>query len=393
MGSAILGLRGTGQFNTDFRPTNYRELYTLLEPNGTAPLNALLAMSKSEQVDDPKFNHFLDELPDRVVTISNAAGYAAGVTSLTIAASGNAGFITKNTVLVNARTNEVMQVTADTTGTTLTVIRNVGGTNLAILDADKLVIAGSANPEGGDVGTPVSFDPTLDYNFTQIFRTPFSVSNTLKNTYTRTGDKEKEYKEKALKLHMQDIERAFIFGRRAEVNGSTSQPTRYTGGLMTMIPNVIDVGAATTPGTMTEKDFDRTLIENLFAYGSKQKVAFCGPRIASNMMEIAKNRWQPTQISQGAYGVSFTQYSTFAGDLLVYLHPQFRQLPGMDSTMLVLDLPQLRYRYLANRDTKLLPNRQGNGADGVTHEYLTECGLEMTQSKVHAIVKGWTKVS
>ena len=31
--AGIQGLRGTGQFTTDFRPKNYRELFTLLEPN------------------------------------------------------------------------------------------------------------------------------------------------------------------------------------------------------------------------------------------------------------------------------------------------------------------------------------------------------------------------
>lgn len=58
----IIGLRGTGEFSTDFRPTNYRELFALLEPNGTAPLNALLSMTNGEETDDPKFNHFRDEM-------------------------------------------------------------------------------------------------------------------------------------------------------------------------------------------------------------------------------------------------------------------------------------------------------------------------------------------
>ena len=40
----IQGMRGTGEFSSDFRPKNYRELFTLLEPNGNAPLNAMLAM-------------------------------------------------------------------------------------------------------------------------------------------------------------------------------------------------------------------------------------------------------------------------------------------------------------------------------------------------------------
>ncbi len=49
---AIQGMRGTGEFTSDFRPKNYRELFTLLEPNGNAPLNAMLAMGSSEPTDD-----------------------------------------------------------------------------------------------------------------------------------------------------------------------------------------------------------------------------------------------------------------------------------------------------------------------------------------------------
>ena len=61
MVTAINGLRGPGSFGPDFRPTNYRETLTLLEPNGSAPLNALLAMTSGEASDDPKINLFRDE--------------------------------------------------------------------------------------------------------------------------------------------------------------------------------------------------------------------------------------------------------------------------------------------------------------------------------------------
>jgi hypothetical protein len=133
------------------------------------------------------------------------------------------------------------------------------------------------------------------------------------------------------------------------------------------------------------------LIEDLFAYGSAEKVAFCGPRVIANMMEVGKNRWQPTQVDN-AYGVKFTRYQTFAGDLLVYMHPMFRQVPQMETTMIVLDMPNLKYRYMQNRDTNLQRNIQNNDVDGVKHQYMTECGLEMTQAKVHSVVKNWNGV-
>ena len=390
--AAIQGLRGTGQFGTDFRPTNYRELFTLLEPNGTAPLQALLAMTNSESTDDPKYNHFRDELPTRTIVVNGALNNSA--TTLTFDDDANdEAFIVKGTVLHNPATGENMLVTADsnTSANTVAISRGFGGSTAGtVADDQEIIIAGFADQEGGTAPTAVSFDPTVDHNFTQIFKTAVQVSGTLQNTYLRTGDKEQEQLTKALKLHMGDIERAFFFGTRGILNGSTAQPTRSTGGLFSMITNVIDCASATTTtNKMTEKEFDQNLIESIFAYGSNEKIAFCGPRVVTNMMEIGKNRWQPTQIDN-AYGVAFTRYTTFAGDLLIYMHPMFRQVSALANEMLILDMNHINYRYMAGRDTQLVRDIHNNEFDGVKHMYMSECGLEMTHSKVHHRIKNWT---
>ena len=390
--AAIQGLRGTGQFGTDFRPTNYRELFTLLEPNGTAPLQALLAMTNSESTDDPKYNHFRDELPTRTIVVNGALNNSA--TTLTFDDDANdEAFIVKGTVLNNPATGENMLVTADsnTSANTVAISRGFGGSTAgSVADDQEIIIAGFADQEGGTAPTAVSFDPTVDHNFTQIFKTAVQVSGTLQNTYLRTGDKEQEQLTKALKLHMGDIERAFFFGTRGILNGSTAQPTRSTGGLFSMITNVIDCASATaTTNKMTEKEFDQNLIESIFAFGSNEKIAFCGPRVVTNMMEIGKNRWQPTQIDN-AYGVAFTRYTTFAGDLLIYMHPMFRQVSALANEMLILDMNHINYRYMAGRDTQLVRDIHNNEFDGVKHMYMSECGLEMTHSKVHHRIKNWT---
>ncbi len=393
---AIQGLRGTGEFSVDFRPKNYREVFTLLEPNGTAPLQALLSMASSEGTNDPEFKHFRDELPNRTVQVNGAVGNTPGDTSITIDAdTTNNPLIVPGAVLYNPATGETMLVTAFNGTTGVTVTRGIGSTITAIADDTVLTIAGFADKEGGNSPTPVSFDATVQSNYTQIFKTAIQLSGTLQNTYLRTGSKEQENLMKALKLHMGDIERAFFFGNKAETNGSTAQPTRTTGGLFSMIPNVID--AATNPyadgaGVITEKSFDRALVENIFAFGSSEKIAFVGPKVAAHMQEIAKNRWAPSQVS-GSYGVSMARYSTFAGDILVHLHPMFRQVPSMANAMVILDLSHVKYRYMDGRDTKLQKNIQATDFDGVKHQYLTECGLELTQGKVHTIIKGWNAVS
>ncbi len=395
MPAAIQGLRGTGEFNVDHRPKNYRELFTLLEPNGNAPLNALLAMGQSESTDDPEYKNFRDELPDRKMQVNNGAGYDANATAVVIDASDDNKFAVKGSIIVSAKTGEVMLVTADTTANTLTVTRNIGGTAFTIADNDELFIGGHAAEENGVTPTAISFDATVTSNYTQIFKTAFGVSNTLAATHLRTGSKEDEAKTKALKLHMSDLERAMFFGRKHELNGSSSQPTRFTGGLINSLTNVVDIqtdfashgGAAA--GQMTEEGFDALLISSVFKYGSASKIAFVGETVANQLQQMGKDRWQPAAV-EGSYGVNLTRYKTFAGDLMVHLHPQFRQVPGMKSAMVIVDFPNLVYRHLEGRDTQLLMDRQNNNQDGKIHEYLTECGLELTQDKVHSYIKGWT---
>lgn len=389
----IQGMRGTGEFGSDFRPKNYRELFTLLEPNGNAPLNAMLAMGSSEPTDDPEYKNFRDELPDRVITVNGAIN-SASTASITIDAADDNKFAIKGAIVINQTTGEVMHVTADTTATTLAVTRNIGGTSHQIADDAVLFVAGFAAAEGATSPTAITFDATVTNNYTQIFRTAFQVSNTLASTYLRTGDKMDEAMTKALKLHMSDIERAMFFGNKNEASGSTATPTRYTGGLTNSLTNVVDLATshATYGGgsanNMNEEGLDKLLISTVFKYGSKQKIAFVGETCAALLQKIGKARWQPTAI-EGSYGINLTQYSTFAGDLMVHLHPQFRQLAHMKTAMVIVDFPYLVYRYLEGRDTQLLENRQAVDADSQKSEYLTECGLELLQDKVHAYVKNW----
>lgn len=392
--AAIQGLRGTGEFTSDFRPKNYRELFTLLEPNGNAPLNAMLAMGSSEPTDDPEYKNFRDELPERKLKVNGAVA-STSTTSVTIDASDDNKFAINGAIVVNSETGEVMHVTADTTATTLTVARNIGGTSHQIADDAELFIAGFAAQEGGTSPTAISFDATVSSNYTQIFRTAFAVTNTMQSTYLRTGDKLDEAMTKALKLHMSDIERAMFFGQKHEANASTAQPTRYTGGLLNSLSNVVDITTdyasygGTGAGTMTEEGFDSLLISTVFKFGSKQKIAFVGENVANHLQQYGKDRWQPTAM-EGAYGVNLTRYNTFAGDLMVHLHPQFRQIPNMKNAMIIVDFPYLVYRHLEGRDTQLLENRQAVDADSVKHEYLTECGLELLQDKTHAYIKNWS---
>ena len=137
MSTPIQGLRGTGEFGVDFRPKNYRELFTLLEPNGSAPFNALLAMANSESTDDPEYKNFRDEMPERTLKINMAGTTAAGVTALVVDSDANTKFVVTGALLTNLTTGEVMRASADSSSlTAITVERNISGTTFTFADND-----------------------------------------------------------------------------------------------------------------------------------------------------------------------------------------------------------------------------------------------------------------
>ena len=134
------------------------------------------------------------------------------------------------------------------------------------------------------------------------------------------------------------------------------------------------------------------MIEKVFKYGSRQRLVYCGVKVIEHLQKLGKDRWQPTQIGE-SYGMNIMRYITPAGHLLVHLHPQFRWFPAYEGSALFLDFKNIKYRHLRDRDTHLLTDRQANDADLEKDEYLTECGVEITQDKVHAWVDNWDVVT
>ena len=63
---------------------------------------------------------------------------------------------------------------------------------------------------------------------------------------------------------------------------------------------------------------------------------------------------------------------------------------GLGGAIFVLDLGGIKRRPMRNRDTKLLPNRQGNGEDKVVFDYLTEMSVEIKNETTHGVFYGVT---
>ena len=244
---AIAGLRGSGDWGTDERPTNFREMILWRRPAGSAPLTALMARMGSEAVDDPQYTWWEEELNLVRLTINYSTGFSTTDTSLTVLATGaQTGqdlvpgdlLLVEGTGVQNASyNNEIVVVSAITSSSVIVVARAYGaasadGAATPIADAASLTKIGNVFSEGATSPSVASRNPTKMYNYCQIFKTAYELTNTAKKTKACTGDPLKNDKKRKMFDHSVALEQAFIFGRRWEGTGANGKPQRMTGGLL-----------------------------------------------------------------------------------------------------------------------------------------------------------------
>lgn len=389
---AIQGFRHTSNIVQDGRPLNWRAGILMAYPNGMMPLTGLTSLMKSEVTDDPEYNWWEKSMQTRRLALTT--GINDSVTTLAFAGGGAFG-IKAGDVLMSEETEELFFVSADPTSNTgLTVTRGFAGSTAAAIAVDGsenpfLVVVGSAYEEGSDAPTGVQFDPTKKFNYTQIFRNTFEATRTAMKTRVRTGDHVKEMKRECLELHGVDMERAFIFGRRFE-GTRNGKPWRTTGGIIQTIPaeNRRNWGTEYSDGMNMEQLEEEAY--RIFLEGSNEKLGFCGNRAVLTINQLVrKNSHFNIQTGIKEYGMNVMRLTTPFGTLVMKTHPLFNQMrgaagyAGMESSMVIIDQAELKYRYLTDSDTKYEQKLNENGVDGDKSGYLTECGLEIHHPQYH----------
>jgi hypothetical protein len=383
--ATILGLRDTANFTSDERPKNWREMILYLYPRSEqkAPLNALIAGMKNKATDDPEFNWFEKASPVRYTQL-NTASVDSAATSMAV---DDAAFFRAGDLVRVDQTNEVMRVSADCSGTTLTVTRGWGSTASTITNNDDLFIVGTAIAEGATGRSALYKDPSKVYNYTQIFRYPLKLTETARATHLRTGAPYKDMKKEALDQHTIDMERAFIWGVRNE-DTSGSEPKRSTGGILSYISTN---STTTSDGNLTYLALSNFL-KGLFAKGSGEKLCFCGNQFLNVINQMGEARGD-MNLSQGdsVYGLKLTTWITPFGTVYMKNHPLFNEITTHSKMGLFIEPRNIIYRYLAgngvNRNTKFLTDREANDEDSTEDEFLTECGLEVQHEATHGILK------
>jgi len=333
---------------------------------------------KKEVATDSEFKWYEDAFGTRTITSTTGQTGKSNAGAITLVlASDNGAFVSVGDVVYIPSLKYMYEVTGVSTDT-LTLTAERGGDTTGSLDLSSLTIwiIGNANAEGAGLRTLKGTAPTEKVGYTQIFRTPFGVTETSKNTTTLIKENDLDYQRRKKGIeHATDIERSFFFGKLKKDTTGT-HPKRYTQGII----NAISTYASANVDT--EAEFD-AFLENAFAHGSPEKYAFCSPTFLSQIDQWAKNKLQVMQ-NANTYGVRILQYVTPHGTLNLIKHKLLTGTP-FGNYIVVTDMVNLTYKYLQNRDSKLLTNRQSPGDDELVEEYLTECGLKIALESTHAV--------
>jgi hypothetical protein len=350
-----------------------------------APFTALSKKARKKRiVENPRFDFMMKQEYPRGLELS--ADSIVGVTTMSVLV-GQGARVAKNHVLLNTRTGEVMVCTATPAADVITVVRGIGSTETDALTGDTLVNAFTAYEEGADIGDKKSIKEDGEFNYTQILRTPFSMTRTLMQTRLYGGREELTETQWQGVKHTIDMEYAYFFGRRHTRTGTNHQQ-RFMGGLNYFIAtNRWDV----TGVKLTERAFVEMLEEGMkFGDGGRYqgkgtKYLFASARWVTEIEFFAKDRMQ-TRVLDSVYGLEVTEYRSGQGTVMIVPDPILDEFhPDM---AFLVDLNHVRPVRLKGSDTKLLDNRQGPGVDGEDFEYLTECSIQIEEEASHVALSG-----
>lgn len=387
---SVAGLRGTDSFGTDERPKNFRELILWRDPNGSAPLTALMSKMKKETTDDPEFAWWEEE--QKAVRVKVSATITTTITTVALVTTEDStaldlvagDLLLAEVAEVTTFGFEIVEVTSTPTtiGTVAITRGSAGTTAISLVTNSYLLKIGSTFDEGSVSPDAASRNPTKVNNYCQIFKTAYQLTNTTKATKFRTGDAQKNDKKRKAFDHAVSLEQAWLFGHPSE-DGTK----RTTGGLYYYLTT--NYHAVTNPcikiltaTTATEEDF-LDAITGMWDYNvpesGDQRIGLCGNGFLNRLNKIVLADTATRLNYQGtitAFGMKLHEWSTPQGTLYLKTHPLMNTNSRFTNGCFMINPPGVRYRPLAGRDTNFQDNIQANDADQTKGQWLTEAGVE-----------------
>ncbi len=365
-----------------------------LKETDNAQFMTILKNLPSDDATQVEVRWLEDQLfPNRTTFGTSANTANSGTTAAFAVATGTGAYFRAGDILYVEATGEKAEVVSISTDS-VTVNRNIGSTLGASAQSANsgvgIVIVGNASAQGADTGTLAVTKRVLGYNYTQIFRNPFGFTGTDSEiALYGADDPEREAAKKRVE-HKRALENACWVGVR-KFTSQASSSKGYMGG----IGEYLSTNVFTAFGALSLTGFD-VKIQQILQDGDMNKVLFASPLAARGLSHLFDSRWQSAQNDDVLLGAKVSAFldGAYGERLPVIVKREWGAHGtagyGLGGALFVIDLGNVKRRPMKNRDTRLLPNRQGNGEDKVVFDYLTEMSFELKNETTHGVFYGIT---
>lgn len=292
--------QNAGQLNTYSATLPQKRVVTdriiMADVNAIAGINAigLDNADKFQFVNTPgrTYEWLQDTYASRTDTANG--GLSASSTTTTFTATDPNVYVVGDVILIDSEYIWVSSIS----GTTITVVRNFGGTQATHANTSSVSIVGSARLEGASADTFIWTAPTTGYNYSQIFQRTIEISRTdarIKQ-YGIPNVVDREINKKMDELTML-LDFAMYHGQR---NAGSATTARSFGGLQTFITtNVTDCSSA----ALTQKNIEDNL-SLAFTAGGNPTLLIC-------------NTWAKRKIADFYSGYVRTERSETMGGITI----------------------------------------------------------------------------
>ena len=360
-------------------------------PGGMAPLLALSAGMPTERAKDTAFSWIEDSWINGNTAATQTVNSAA--TQFTVE---DTNIWVPNSVIMSETTGEYMLITA-ISGLQVTVIRGLAGTTPAAVTAgDRFQSIGTGYAEGTGKPNPVAQRGHTRTNYVQIFKNGWAITGTATAIDFLTGSQLAQNRQQCLAYHAEDIERAFIWGRK-DVRVLNGKQFRLSDGIIAQIEKYGGlVESANANGNAGEMNllglhsFMRRIFDRRVKGMPNERIAFTGSGVLELLQHMALlDGVYNIQSGESEWGIRVTKLNMFSGTLNLVSHPMMVDNALWNSQLYVLHPGLIKKRVLRDSwSEEFSPQKMNNNGLDATEGYIAiEQGFELKGAETCGILR------
>lgn len=349
-------------------------------------------MIEKQATDHMKFEWFTETPLDIYHAVAtDGTDCAVGEHTGTAIMASNANFRTRD-IVTNLRTLEVAVVNTLTSTTTITVTAVTATWTTDV--GDIIAMSCRTMEEGTDDITPISDEPTNNYNFVFPFRYVVSIADTATNSPHFTEQPLERYMVSNTMNTMRQLDNAFLLGERAASGNTTSvtiATVAYamytTRGLINYASNPFPVG-----GNMTLDKWNTDFADSLPETQDPSRTVkmACGKYIYNRLMNMAAQKQIIMESGEkDSFGVRVKKFFCGAYTIEPVMSDLFNQ-GTLSTSAIIFDPSDLVYRFKKGMDIRTVADLQTPATWGKVRGIQGVCGLQCWSGGANVkLITGW----